>query len=109
MCNEKSDKHFNEDFLTRCIQDNFIIEDISKIEGVQIPPINLSALKDIIHKRLKRNKACDIYKLTPEHLKFLGDEALLQLCHYINRILVDLDFFAAPEFKLSAFVPSFAD
>ena len=101
LCNEKPDKQFDEDFLFRCMQDNFLIEDISKYEGVKIPPITLIALKNIVHKRLKRNKACDIYKLTPEHLKFAGDETLLIVCQFINRILADIDFLAAPEFKLS--------
>ena len=41
-------------------------------------------------KKLKCNKACDIYKVTAEHLKFAGDEVLSLLCTLVNRVLDDI-------------------
>ena len=67
-----------------------IINDVSKDETPQIPPITLENLQEIIKKKLKRNKACDIYKLTPEHLKYAGDEVLAILCQLINRVIENI-------------------
>ena len=50
-------------------------------------------------KKLKCNKACDIYKVTAEHLKFAGDEVLSLLCTLVNRVLDDIQYLGAPEFK----------
>ena len=78
-----------------------IIRDISDYESLKIPPISLQNFKDIIFKRLKTNKACDIYMLTTEHLRCAGDKVLTQLCCFINRVLQNLQFFAAAEFKMA--------
>ena len=75
LCNEKDDKNFSDDFLNRCIEDIRIINELSDEEELKIPPITLEKLQHIVHKKLKNNKACDIYHLTPEHLKHAGDDA----------------------------------
>ena len=101
LCNEKSETEFSEKFLNQCSEDLMIIHDISEEEALEIPPITLEALKDIIFKKLKTNKACDIYKLTTEHLRYSGDEVLTQLKTLINRVLENLSFLTAPEFKIA--------
>ena len=101
LCNEKDDKNFKVDFLNRCIEDLTIINDVSKHEDLKIAPMKLDDIKVIVNKKLKNNKACDIYHLTPEHLKHAGDEALEALCNLINRVLENLEFLAAPEFKMA--------
>ena len=101
LCNEKDDKNFHDDFLNRCIDDIRIINELSNEEEPKIPPITLETLQHIVHKKLKNNKACDIYHLTPEHFKHAGDEALDQLCLLINRVIEDLSFLKAPEFKIA--------
>ena len=78
-----------------------IISEISDFEGVKIPPIYPEALQDIVQKKLKKNKACDIYELTPEHLKYAGHKVLEILCVLINRVLENLNYLSAPEFKVS--------
>ena len=104
LCNEKSDKSdtdFSDEFLLRCMEDLIIINDISEDEPLKIPHITLENLQDIVFKKLKCNKACDVYKVTTEHLKYAGDEALTLLCTLINRVIDDLKYLSAPEFKAS--------
>ena len=101
LCNEKTSTKFSDNFLHRCTEDLFIINEISNIEDLKIPPICPQALQHIVHKKLKKNKACDIYQLTPEHLKYAGDNVLNALCILINRVLDDINFLSAPEFKTS--------
>lgn len=101
LCNEKSDKNFSEDFLKRCEDDLILINEMSEYEDLEIPPITLEKLKEIIHKKLKKNKACDLYQLTPEHLKFVGEKSLELLCILLNRILTNLSYLKAPEFKMA--------
>ena len=104
LCNEKpeaSESNFSDDFLNRCKDDLTIIHEICEYESLKIPPINLAEMKNIVNKKLKKNKACDIYKLTPEHFKYAGDKALNILCTLINRVIDDIQYFAAPEFKTS--------
>ena len=78
-----------------------IIHDLSEYEPLRIPHITLEKLQEIVFKKLKCNKACDVYKVTTEHLKYAGDKALLLLCTLINRVIDDIKYFSAPEFKTS--------
>ena len=45
-------------------------------QEANIPNMKLSDLKDIIFKKLKPRKACDIFMLTVEHLRNAGDQTL---------------------------------
>ena len=101
LCNEKSTKNFSDDFLERCHEDLIIINEISQHEDLKIPPITPQDLQNIIHRKFKNNKACDIYQLTPEHLKYAGEKFIDVLCTLINRVLSNLSFLSAPEFKVS--------
>ena len=75
LCRDESESTHHE-FYKMCEQDNMIILEISQSENLKIPYMNTQNLKDILFKRLKLNKACDIYKLSVEHLRYAGDEAL---------------------------------
>ena len=69
LCNRKTSIEDNP-FYKMCIEDNIIIFDIEKDHPtVPIPLMTLERLKMIIFKRLKTGKACDINKLTVEHLR----------------------------------------
>lgn len=57
-----------------CEEDNQIIFELTSEDQIEIPHMELSQLKDIIFKRLKLNKACDIFKLTVEHLRNCSDK-----------------------------------
>ena len=101
LCSDKQDKDFSEKFLHQCTEDIQIISDISNSEPLTIPPITLQTLKNIIFKKLKLNKACDIYKLTTEHLRYAGDNLLSLLVILINRVIKDIHYLSAAEFKMS--------
>ena len=100
LCSEKPN-NFENDFLKQCETDLLIINDIIISESKNIPPITIEKLQEIVFRKLKTNKACDNYQLTPEHLKYAGKETLEHLCTYINRVLKNLEYFSAPEFKIS--------
>ena len=81
LCAEKETDEYNNDFYEMIIKDNMIIFDITADEEIQIPLMSLKQLKDILFKKLKLNKACDVFKLTVEHLRNVGDESL-SLIHF---------------------------
>ena len=76
LCNEDHTMtKLNNDFYQMCVEDNSIIFELTSQE-TKIPHMKLSDLKDIIFKRLKPNKACDIFMITVEHLRNAGDPTL---------------------------------
>ena len=75
LCNDSTDEEEHE-FLKMCVEDNMVILDIANQEPVCIPHMTLEIFKNIIFKKLKLRKACDINKLTVEHLRYAGDETL---------------------------------
>ena len=54
--------------------------------------MSLSDLKEIIFKRLKLNKVCDVFKLTIEHLRNDGDGNLSLILQIINLTIDHLDY-----------------
>ena len=78
LCNDKENSNkFDNEICKMFEQDNMIIIDITAEEEVSIPQMDINQLKDILFKKLKLNKACDIFKLTVEHLRNAGDDSLL--------------------------------
>ena len=61
-----------------------IILEISQHENLKVPQMNIQRLIDILFKRLKLNKACDIYKLSVEHLRYAGEETLSSVVRRTN-------------------------
>ena len=47
-------------------------------------------LEKIIDEEMKKNKACDIYKLTAEHLKFAEPKARAVILNLLNDILKNI-------------------
>ena len=75
-----------------------VIIDLSKDDNVNtIPDMSLNELKDIVFKRLKPNKACDIYKLTTEHLRYCGDDTLSLILLVINAIISNLNYMSSSQ------------
>ena len=70
-----------------CVQDNEIIFEITSQEKIKIPKMSLINLKDILFKKLKLGKACDIFHLSVEHLRYSGDETLTQVLRLLNLII----------------------
>ena len=84
LCNESDTSQYDNEFYKMSIQDNMIIFDITMNENINIPQMNLVQLKDILFKKLKLNKACDVFKLTVEHLRFAGDDSLSIILKLLN-------------------------
>ena len=75
-----------------------IIFEITSQENAQtIPHMSLPNLKEILFRRLKLNKACDVYKLTVEHLRYSGDAALQQILSLLNSIIDHINFLSATQ------------
>ena len=99
LCNEndQNSSNFDDYFQKLCSEDNNIIMHLATEGGYQIPSISLQNLKDILFKKLKPGKACDIFHLTVEHLRFCGDSSLSIICQLINLIINDLSCLSSPE------------
>ena len=83
-------------FYKMCVQDNEIIFQITENEE-KIPMMTLSNLKDIIFKRLKLNKACDIFMLTVEHLRYSGDPTMILILSLINKIIDNINYLSSSQ------------
>ena len=79
-----------------------MIFDISCQEEINIPHMTLEYLKDIIFKKLKLNKACDIYKLTVEHLRYAGDETLVIILSLLKSIIDNIDYLLSTQLNTAA-------
>ena len=80
-----------------CVQDNQIIFDIACQEAVIIPHMTLQNLKDILFNKLKLNKACDVYMLTVEHLRYAGDETLSLILFLLNLIIDNINYLSSTQ------------
>ena len=97
LCNSKDEEN-SSDFLKMCQKDNVIIKDMINFDNdVDIPEMNLSDLKSIVFKKLKPNKAGDIFKLTMEHLRFCGDESLTLIFSLINSVISHLNYLSSTQ------------
>ena len=97
--NEGND-NFDQDFYRLCKLDNLYIFDFLCSEPLSVPPMTLAQLNNILDVKMKSGKACDVYQVTVEHLRYCGDQAKLHLLTLINRILHDLQYLACPQVKL---------
>ena len=98
LCNptEADTKNDTNDFYQMCVEDNLVIFEMISEEQIQIPHMKLSDTKNIIFKRLHLNKACDIFKLTVEHLRYAGDQTLTLITHLLNLIIDNLNYLSSP-------------
>ena len=98
LCNESYEaSKFDESFLKLCIEDNNLIIKVASEFGYKIPKITLQHLKDILLKKLKLNKACDVFHLTVEHLRYSGDQTLSFICELLNKMINDLSCLSSPQ------------
>ena len=74
-----------------------IIFDIACQENIKIPEMTIEDLKFVLFKKLKLNKACDVYKLTVEHLRYCGDNTLSLVLHLINSIINNINYLSSDE------------
>ena len=84
-----------------CQEDNMIIFQHATDENIQIPLMSNETLKDILFRKLKLGKACDVYKLTVEHLRYSGDETLLSVLKLINKIISHINCLSSEQLNTS--------
>ena len=83
------------------VRDNMIIFDITTKNELKIPHMNLTELKKILFQKLKLNKACDVYKLTVEHLRNAGDDTLLIILELLNCIIDNINVVSSHQLNTS--------
>ena len=71
--------YFDREFYELCILDNLYIFDFKGENPVKIPNMTMEDLELILNKKMKLKKACDIYQLTVEHLRYCGRSAKLSI------------------------------
>ena len=96
----KDDEVTDKQFYRLCKLDNKYIFEVEKHSDIRIPPMTLGQLEDILNKRMKLGKSCDIYQLTVEHLRYSGADAKAQILKLLNRILSNISSLACPQLKL---------
>ena len=93
----------NPDYCTefyRMVQeDNKYILEFSSDQNHTYPLMTMEDLKNILFKKLKLNKASDIYQLSVEHLRYAGDGTLVYILETINKLLDNVNYMASPEIK----------
>ena len=96
---------FDQKFYKLCKLDNLYIFEISSQNPVKIPPMSMAQLNNILNGRMKLGKACDIYQLTVEHLRYCGDKAKGHVLVFINRILQNIYFLSCQQLKVGLGTP----
>ena len=86
-------------FYRLCIQDNQYIFEFKEENSMKIPKMTIEDLNKIINEEMKRGKACDIYKLKAEHLKFAGIEGKLAVLNLVNDVIENISYLACPQVK----------
>ena len=92
-------KEYDNYFYRLCIQDNYFIFDFKHTDGISLPEMKLEDLDKIINSEMKNGKACDVYKLTAEHLKQCGIGAKYVILRLINAILGEIYYLSCPQVK----------
>ena len=90
---------YDNDFYKLCVKDNSYIFEIKSENCLKIPLMKYADLEKIIGKDMKKGKACDIYRLTAEHLKHAGTEAKITILKLINDIIENMHYLACTEIK----------
>ena len=62
--------------------------------------MKISDLECILNKEMKLGKACDIYHLTTEHLRYAGTKAKLVILGLLNNILDNIYYLTCPQVKV---------
>ena len=87
-----SSEDYDEDFYNMVKEDNAYIFDISSLQNSSYPLMSLEDLKAILYKKLKLNKAADIYQLSVEHLRHAGEEVQGHVLDVINGLLEHVEY-----------------
>ena len=90
---------YDNEFYRLCVLDNSYIFEVKGEDTIKIPEMKLENLEDILNKEMKLRKACDIYKLTVEHLRYAGAGAKLIILKLLNDIIKNIYYLTCPQIK----------
>ena len=92
---EASDTNeYNNEFYKKVIKDNMMIFEITPESKVTIPQMKINDLKDILFKKLKINKVCDVYMLT------VNIFAVLEM-NWLNAIIKNINILSCAKLNTS--------
>ena len=91
---------YDQSHYNLCKLGNLYIFDFPLEPQSMIPPMTLKDLNHIIFKKMKAGKACDVYHLTVEHLRYCGESVRQLLLILINLILSNIYFLSCTAIKL---------
>ena len=92
--------HFDNEFYKLCILENHYIFEFKGNDPVKIPEMKIEDLRAILNKEMKLGKACDVYSLTVEHLRYSGTKALLIIMKLLNDIITNIYYLTCPQVKV---------
>ena len=101
LCNEQNTSDSDQSFLKMCEEDNMIIFELAKQDNIKIPEMEMENLKEILFRKLKLGKACDVYKLTTEHLRYSGEETLNCVLKLLNKIINNINYLSSQQLNTS--------
>ena len=90
---------YDNEFYKLCILDNLYIFEFKGDDAIKIPEMKLNDLENILQKDMKLRKACDIYKLTVEHLRYAGNDAKGVILRLLNDIIRNIYYLTCPQVK----------
>ena len=90
---------YDNEFYRLCRADNSFIFQFKGENAVKIPRMSQSAFEDIISKKMKHGKACDLHQLTVEHLQYCGEKAKLAVLNLLNKIIDQIYYMTCPQLK----------
>ena len=95
----ESSAEYDNDFYRLCTMDNYYIFEFHEDEQIEVPHMSIEDLENILNKEMKLGKACDIYKVTVEHLRYAGNEAKKIILKLINDIIDNIYFLTCSQIK----------
>ena len=90
---------YDNEFYRLCKQDNAYIFEFKGNDEVKVPPMSLKNLDEIIFKKMKHGKACDLYQLTVEHIRNCGPREKQAILDLFNRILQHIYYLTCSQLK----------
>ena len=90
---------YDNEFYNLCVLDNLYIFEFKGENAVIIPEMKMEDLENILNKDMKLGKACDVYHLTVEHLRYAGHQAKLVILRLVNDIIKNIYYLTCPQVK----------
>ena len=97
---DETENYFDKEYYRTCKLENAFIFEINENKDLEIPPMKLADLNRILFSKMKLGKACDIYQLTVEHLRYCGDQARLLILNFINKVIDQIFYLSCQQIKL---------